>query len=808
MGEKLTYISLFSSGGIGCFGFQKENFNCVATVEIIKRRLNIQMINKKCKYLTGYICDDITLNQTKEKIYNEINFWKLNHNIKNIDVLIATPPCQGMSTANSKKNSNDIFRNSLVVDSVKMVDKIYPNFFVFENVPAFMKTKCIANGKEYTIGNYIYNKLSKNYSIYHDVINFKNYGVPSSRKRCLVIGVKNSLAKYISPLELFPDYDGKEITIRDTIFNFKRMSEMGEIDENDIFHFFRPYNPKMREWISSLKEGESAYQNKDKSKIPHTVSDNGKLKFNENKMGGKYKRQIWDSVVPCIHTRNDQLASQNTIHPEDDRVFSIRELMKFMTVDDDFKWSEIPEIELNKLSLKEKKEFLKKNEINIRQILGEAVPTKIFKSIAKKIRNISLENRFDIYEKSNPNREKHGAFYTDKFIVNEIVKNLPKFSEKKILKILEPSVGLGSFLPLLFKKYQDKKIEIDVLDIDSNTLKEFKKIFKNNFFYKNIKIKNLDFFDLNSSKKYDLVIGNPPFIKILKNQKEKFNKDFSNFFKKNLGSNAITYFVLKSLMISDYVSFVLPKNFLIAPQYNDLRAILKKYKIDFILDFENKGFEGVLLETIALSFHCSKNIKENEISVINVVKQEKIIQNQNYIISDEFPNWIIYRNNDFDQIAKNMEFNIFSVYRDRQITNRFLTSKKTSIKVLRSKNISSNWKIVDIKNYDKYLKDNIDYSAFSVSKYFDDDNTFLCPNFTTNIRIVKKPKKYLVNGSLALLKLNNDYYNDKLNLEWYSSKEFINFYKCSNNYQKNTINLDKNSIFYFGIYKKNEKNYN
>lgn len=804
MKKKLTYISLFSSGGIGCYGFKKENFECVATVEIIKRRLEIQVVNNKCKYETGYICDDITLEKTKRKIFDEINLWKLNHNIKNIDVLIATPPCQGMSTANSKKNEKDIIRNSLVVDSVRLVDKILPNFFIFENVPAFMKTKCIASDKEYKIGEYIYDKLSKNYSIYHDVINFKNYGIPSSRKRCLVIGVKNDLAKYVSPLELFPDFQDKETTIRDTIFNFKRLKNMGEIDENDIFHFFRSYDSKMRKWISNLKEGESAYQNKDIDKRPHTISKDGNIKLNENKMGGKYKRQSWDSVAPCIHTRNDQLASQNTIHPEDDRVFSIRELMRFMSVDDDFKWSKIPESELNKLPLKEKENFLKKNELNIRQILGEAVPTKIFKSIAHKIKNLSLN---DDFEKNNPNREKHGAFYTDKFIVTEIVKNLPKFSEKKSLRILEPSVGLGSFIPLLFKKYQDKKIELDVLDIDSKTLNQFKKNFKNSFFYEKIKIKKIDFFDFKSQKKYDLVIGNPPFIKILKNQKEKFKKEFKNEFDKNFGPNVITYFILKSLKISNYVCFVLPKNFLISPQYDLIRDFLSKFKIDFILDFENKGFEGVVLETIALSFYCSKTNKFNEITVINTVQQKKYSQNQNYIISDNFPNWIIYRNSEFDEIAKCMEFNIFSVFRDRQITNKFLTNKKTSIKVLRSRNVSSDGKIIDVINYDKYLKDNIDYSLFSSSKYYDDECSYLCPNFTTNIRIVKKPKKILVNGSLAIFKLKDESFTNKINLDWYSSKKFIEFYRCSNNYQKNTINLDKNSVFYFGYYEKNDKKY-
>ena len=161
-------------------------------------------------------------------------------------MLIATPPCQGMSTANSKKNDKDIIRNSLVVDSVDLVDKLLPNFFIFENVPAFMKTACISDNQKFLIGEYIYKRLSRNYLIYHKVINFKDYNVPSSRKRCLVIGVKNNLKKFISPLEIFPDFSLKQKTIRECIYNLKRLKKMGSIDSEDIFHFFRKYDPKMR----------------------------------------------------------------------------------------------------------------------------------------------------------------------------------------------------------------------------------------------------------------------------------------------------------------------------------------------------------------------------------------------------------------------------------------------------------------------------------------------------------------------------------------------------------------------------------
>jgi DNA (cytosine-5)-methyltransferase 1 len=55
--DPLTYISLFSTG-IGCYGFSLENYSCVATVEILQKRIAIQRYNNKCKY------DSLTLLMT------------------------------------------------------------------------------------------------------------------------------------------------------------------------------------------------------------------------------------------------------------------------------------------------------------------------------------------------------------------------------------------------------------------------------------------------------------------------------------------------------------------------------------------------------------------------------------------------------------------------------------------------------------------------------------------------------------------------------------------------------------------------
>lgn len=363
----LTYISLFSSAGVGCYGFKMAGFECIATNEIIPRRIEVQKFNNKCKYETGYICGDITLQNTKDLLFSQIDLWKKQENLQRVDVLIATPPCQGMSVANHKKAKNEIIRNSLVVESIKIIKEVNPKFFIFENVSAFMKTICTdIDGIEKPISEAIENNLGKLYSYTSRVINFKNFGACSSRQRTVVIGVSKDLADEISPLEIYPEFQ-EEKTLRQVIGHLPPL-EWGEISSTDFYHQFRTYDEKMRNWIHDLKEGQSAFDNDDINKIPHQII-NGQIKINTRKNGDKYTRQCWDKVGPCVHTRNDQLASQNTIHPKDDRVFSIRELMLMMTIPNNFKWTKFDLDELNAFSEEEKIKILKKEEIKIRQSL-------------------------------------------------------------------------------------------------------------------------------------------------------------------------------------------------------------------------------------------------------------------------------------------------------------------------------------------------------------------------------------------------------------------------------------------------------
>lgn len=829
MNKKYTYVSLFSCAGVGCYGFKQNNFECVATNELIERRLNIQKYNNKCKYDSGYIRGDITQEDTKQLLFDEINMWKKKENMDGVDVVIATPPCQGMSVANHKKTNTEITRNSLVIEAINLIEAIDPKCFVFENVPAFMKTKCYDNGQQKTIGEAINEHLSSKYDYVCRVVNFKNYGAMSSRTRTLLIGVRKDLANYISPIELFPDYR-EETNLRDVIYDYKRLDKIGEINKNDIYHAFKIYPKHMRDWVHDLKEGESAFQNKDPLKRPHQVK-NGEIVQNLSKNGDKYRRQIWDKVAPCVHTRNDIFASQNTIHPEDDRVFSIRELMDLMTIPKEFRWAEKGLKELNNLTQEEKAAFLKSNEVNIRQSIGEAVPTLVMGGIAEKIykllstknytnrelkdiiktnhlndnknltkfinvnQDMSVSMLSRIIEMANGLQQETAAYYTEKATLTSIFDQLPTFLKKEEIRILEPSVGCGNFIPFIAKKYEMmKSVNIDVCDINEHTLKLLKILVDKMELPSNIHVKFIctDFLEFKIEQKYDLVIGNPPFLKLKKDKNLQTLQDKYNDIH---GNNTAAFFLEKSCNISDNVVMIMPKGILSNSDYESCRSHLENYNIQTIIDFGEQGFKGVLIETICLFINTVN--KPSKTRVISTTKCLDLELTQKKICDKKFPTWIIYRNEIFDRLAEKMKFDIFESFRDRQVTNKFLKDVG-SVWVIKSRNISRDGKRLEhIEGYDSYIELE-EAQSFKSATFYDRDDVYLTPNMTYYPRVIKKPKGTITNGSVAILMVKDNIVLNKKDLEFLSSKEFTEFYSIARNYSTRSLNIDKNSIFYFG----------
>ena len=818
----LSYVSLFSGAGVGCHGFHLAGFNCAATVEKIERRLQIQRFNRKCRRASGYICGDLQDGDVRARVGEELRRNGLDKG--ELDILIATPPCQGMSVCNHKKR-NERARNSLVVSAVEMTESIRPKIFIFENVRRFLEVPCAdSDGQTRPIGEALRRVLSPHYEIFARVVNLKNYGCASSRTRALVVGTRKDLA--FTPLDIWPGWT-PEKTLRQVIGNLPALKEMGEISPRDIFHAFREYDPRMREWLRGLREGESAFDNKDKRKTPHRVV-NGKAVPNKRGNGDKYRRQRWDAVAPCVHTRNDIMASQNTVHPADDRVFSVREVMRMMSVPQGFKWGENSLAALNKMPAHAKRDFLKANEMNIRQCLGEAVPAGVFRRIAdnaraalttiplsprevreivearglddpRKLRRfvdenpagLGLDALMTVAERANTRRLENAAYYTPAKTCFKLAEALPPLSGEKV-RILEPAAGVGRLLVHLSPALSRcNKAEIEAMDIDGDALALARVFLKKAKLPRHVKVKFIqrDFLQTAAEMDYDLIIGNPPFGPMRGGALAECRKWAANKRTRNIFS----FFAEKSLMKAAHVVLITPKSLLNAPEFAPTRELLRP-RITGVCDYGETGFKGVKIETVAFAACGGEKSAGANVLVESVPLNRRGEMRRDYIFDAAFPVWLIYRDEEFDRVAGRLELGRFQVFRDRQITKRDANGRD-GIRVLKSRNIGDGRAI--LTDDDMFIHADL---PVAVKRFIGDKGAVLVPNLSYSPRACRMPDNCVADGSVAILspKDGADGVPDS-SLSYFASDEFRRFYRVARNHGTRSLNIDPCSVHFFGV---------
>ena len=136
-----------------------------------------------------YAIKYIQENHKPEILFGDIKERDVN-NIPDIDLYVSGFPCQPFSRANKFKTKVDprlnLFENCLDVIKTKN-----PKFFILENV----KTLVTLNKGSYF--NDILEQLERNgqYNVYHKVINSKDYGIPQSRERLYIIGIRKDFLK-------------------------------------------------------------------------------------------------------------------------------------------------------------------------------------------------------------------------------------------------------------------------------------------------------------------------------------------------------------------------------------------------------------------------------------------------------------------------------------------------------------------------------------------------------------------------------------------------------------------------------------
>ena len=96
-----------------------------------------------------------------------------------------------------------------------------------------------------------------------------------------------------------------------------------------------------------------------------------------------------------------------------------------------------------------------------------------------------------------------GSFYTPQNLADWVVGRI--ISQKTVRSVLEPSCGDGVFLVSLYKLLSTLP-QTTVVDIDKDAISKVRKRFSKS------NIIDSDFLFLDIERKFDLIIGNPPYI--------------------------------------------------------------------------------------------------------------------------------------------------------------------------------------------------------------------------------------------------------------------------------------------------------
>lgn len=429
MAEHKKAVSLFCSSGIGDLGLQANGIDTVVACELMPDRVRLFRHNYP---ETMMFCGDIW--EQKDKL---VSYYKESFPDPPF-VVIATPPCQGMSSNgmgtilnNSKKGERPELdpRNKLIIPAVDVIKQLKPEWVILENVPKMLSTVIEAGQERVNIIDYINRELGDEYVGKPEVVDVANYGVPQHRSRLITIltRTERGKAEFKETGRLLPDpthsgevtmFTRKWITLRDAIENLPPIcSKKGEnTDSRNPLHKVPVLDDVKMSWVHHTPEGQTAMNNQcinpecmfqgnkqHGSKLnpegvnrantetplycercgallprPYTVDKKTGEKKIMKAFTSAYKRMSWDVPASTL-TQNFQYAcSDNKLHPAQDRVLSLYEGMIIQTI------AQYP----YSFEIKGKQA----SDGLIRDTIGESVPPLLIDKIVKHLLKITDED--------------------------------------------------------------------------------------------------------------------------------------------------------------------------------------------------------------------------------------------------------------------------------------------------------------------------------------------------------------------------------------------------------------------------------
>lgn len=195
--KTLNVLSLFSGTGgmdlgfIGGFKFLKKLYP--------HNPFKIIFSNDNFKQAADLYDDNISKYNGSRVITNRTDIRKLNLRKdmpqEKVDVILGGFPCQTFSYSGNRGGLSDP-RGRLYQQMIRVIDYYKPKMFVAENVDGIRNSKKNTKGQnvDESALDVILSSFDKHgYNVQYHVLNAANYGVPQTRRRVIIMGLRKDL---------------------------------------------------------------------------------------------------------------------------------------------------------------------------------------------------------------------------------------------------------------------------------------------------------------------------------------------------------------------------------------------------------------------------------------------------------------------------------------------------------------------------------------------------------------------------------------------------------------------------------------
>lgn len=383
----INVIDLFSGAGGLTFGFcyrQRANrfvhnrkFSFIFANEYDKQAARAFSANFPNIPIMQCDISDVTIGSLAEK--------QIRTN-QPVDLIIGGPPCQSYSTVGKRQYDQ---RARMYNQYTRMLSLFRPAMFVFENVTGLLTMKNDEGQPviDDIIALFENIETGLGYRLYTRTLNAKDYGVPQSRDRVFIVGIRNDIDyTWHFPEPKYGTQRNPFLTVSDAISDLpilncgQRIEEYVNQPQNDyqilmrgnqnvLFnHFCGEYGDKITTVIHNVPQGEGRpYIN--------NLVDNGELDQRYYLTSGyknTYGRLWWDRPCTTITNSLGTPSALRCIHPLQDRALSTREGARLQSFPDWFRF------------------FGTKYQQNSQ--VGNAVPPLLAMALAKEIEKFPFEN--------------------------------------------------------------------------------------------------------------------------------------------------------------------------------------------------------------------------------------------------------------------------------------------------------------------------------------------------------------------------------------------------------------------------------